>query len=161
MPKNKYSAGIILLVVGVVILLGKAGVFGFLGSVFWPLLVLIPGILIHVLYFGRLIPAVMLIPGGVLVVYSLLFILCNIFGWDSLKYLWPLFIAGIAAGLYEYYLFGSNVPRIVLTAALALAAATVLIFAVTLMWSWGIYVIAAAFIGAGIWMTVGSRKRWK
>ena len=160
MPKNKYSAGIILLIVGVIILLGKAGVFGFLGAIFWPLLVLIPGILIHVLYFGRLVPAVMLVPGGVLVVYSLLFILCNIFGYDSLKYLWPLFIFGVAAGLYEYYLFGSAVPKIVFTAAIALTAASALFFVLALMWSWGIYVVAAILIGAGAWMTISSRKRW-
>ncbi|MEF2245559.1 MULTISPECIES: hypothetical protein [unclassified Paenibacillus] len=160
MPKNKYSAGIILLIVGVIILLGKAGVFGFLGAIFWPLLVLIPGILIHVLYFGRLVPAYMLVPGGVLVVYSLLFILCNIFGWDSLKFLWPLFIFGVAAGLYEYYLFGSSVPKIVFTAAIALTAASALFFVIALMWSWGIYVIAAALIGAGAWLTISSRKRW-
>jgi hypothetical protein len=160
MPNNKYSAGIILLLAGLVILLGKLGVFGFLGSVFWPLLVLIPGILLHVLYFGRLVPAVALVPGGMLVVYALLFIVCNLFGWDSLKYLWPLFIFGVAAGLYEYYLFGSSRPRVVLTASMALAAASAVFFVLVLLWSWGIYAIAAALIAAGIWMMLSKRKRW-
>jgi hypothetical protein len=133
MPNNKYSAGIILLLVGVVILLGKLGVFSFLGAVFWPLLVLIPGLLIHVLYFGRLVPAVALVPGGMLIVYALLFIVCNGFGWDNLKYLWPLFIFGVAAGLYEYYLFGSSRPQVVFRAALALAAASALFLVLVLM----------------------------
>ncbi|MFF2886779.1 hypothetical protein [Paenibacillus sp. NPDC057967] len=161
MPTNKYSAGIILLLAGVVILLGKIGVFGFLGAIFWPLLVLIPGVLLHVLYFGRVVPAVMLVPGGMLVVYALLFIICNIFGWDSLKYLWPMFIFGFAAGLYEYYMFGgAAVPRVVFTAAIALAVASVLFLVLILMWSWGIYLIAALFIAAGAWMMFGPRKRW-
>jgi hypothetical protein len=160
MPNNKYSAGIILLLVGLVILLGKLGVFSFLGAVFWPLLVLIPGILLHVLYFGRLVPAVVLVPGGMLVVYALLFIVCNLFGWDSLKYLWPLFIFGVAAGLYEYYLFGSSIPRVVLTASLALAAASAVFVVLVLLWSWGIYAIAIALIAAGGWLMLGKRKRW-
>lgn len=160
MPKNKFSAGIILLLAGIIIVLGKWGVFGFLGSIFWPLLVLIPGILIHVLYFGRIMPAVSLIPGGILVVYSLLFILCNIFGWDSLKYLWPMFILGIAVGLYEYYLFGSGVPKVVWTSAIILAATAVLFFVFALMWSWGIYLVAALLIGAGAWLTLSNRKRF-
>ncbi len=160
MPNNKNSAGIILLLVGVVILLGKLGVFSFLGAVFWPLLVLIPGLLIHVLYFGRLVPAVALVPGGMLIVYALLFIVCNGFGWHNLKYLWPLFIFGVAAGLYEYYLFGSSRPQVVFRAALALAAASALFLVLVLMWSWGIYAIAAACIVAGGWMMLGKRSRW-
>ncbi|MBH5316928.1 hypothetical protein I6N90_03785 [Paenibacillus sp. GSMTC-2017] len=160
MPTNKYSAGIILLIVGIVILLGKIGVFSFLGAIFWPLLVLIPGVLLHVLYFGRVIPAVMLVPGGMLVVYALLFVICNIFGWESLKYLWPMFILGIAAGLYEYYMFGSSIPRVVFRASIALAAASVLFLVISLMWSWGIYLVAVLFIAAGAWMMFGKRKRW-
>ncbi|WP_138751942.1 hypothetical protein [Paenibacillus sinopodophylli] len=160
MPNNKYSAGIILLLAGLVILLGKLGVFSFLGAIFWPLLVLIPGVLLHVLYFGRLVPAVVLVPGGMLVVYALLFVVCNLFGWDSLKYLWPLFIFGVAAGLYEYYLFGSSIPRVVLSASIALAAASAVFVVLVLLWSWGIYAIAAALIAAGGWMMLSKRKRW-
>lgn len=160
MPTNKYSAGIILLIAGVVILLGKIGVFSFLGAIFWPLLVLIPGVLLHVLYFGRIVPAVTLVPGGMLVVYALLFVICNIFGWESLRYLWPMFIFGVAAGLYEYYMFGSSVPRVVFTAAVALAAASVLFLILIMMWSWGIYLVALLFIAAGAWLMFGKRKRW-
>lgn len=149
-----------MLLAGLVILLGKLGVFTFLGTIFWPLLVLIPGILLHVLYFGRLLPAVVLVPGGMLVVYALMFIICNIFGWSSMKYLWPLFIFGIAAGLYEYYMFSSTKQRKLLMASIWLAAASVLFLILVLMWSWGIYIIAALLIGAGAFMTLGKGKRW-
>lgn len=160
MPNNKYSAGIIVLLAGVVILLGKLGVFSFLGAVFWPMLVLIPGILLHVFYFGRLLPAVVLVPGGILTVYALVFMVCNLFGWDAIKYLWPLFILGIAVGLYEYYLLGSSRPRVVLTASIALAAASAVFLVLVLLWSWGIYAIAIALIAAGAWMMFGRRARW-
>ncbi|WP_341282164.1 hypothetical protein [Paenibacillus sp. FSL H8-0537] len=160
MPNNKYSAGIIVLLAGIVILLGKLGVFSFLGSNFWPLLVLIPGILLHVLYFGRLLPAVVLIPGGMLIVYSILFMLCIMFGWETLKYVWPLFITGVAVGLYEYHLFGASRERVFFNASAILAVTSAVLLILALVWSWGIYAIAIILIAAGAWMMMGKRSRW-
>ncbi|MFC6331385.1 hypothetical protein ACFP56_02030 [Paenibacillus septentrionalis] len=157
---NRYSAGIILLIVGIVILLGKAGLFSFLGMMFWPLLVLIPGILIHVLYFGRVLPAITLIPAGMLVVYAVLFIFCNIFGWDSLRYLWPLFIFGVAVGLFEYHLFGSPKQRYIKTSAIGLGAASLICLLLIALWGWGIYVVALICVLVGLYLMFGSRVRW-
>src|SRR5690606_11122408 len=157
---NRYSAGIILLIIGAVILLGKAGLFSFLGMMFWPLLVLIPGILIHVLYFGRVLPAVTLVPAGMLVGYAILFIFCNIFGWDSLRYLWPLFIFGVAVGLFEYYLFGSSKQRYIKTTAIGLGAASLVCLLLIALWGWGIYVVAIICMLIGLYMMFGSRVRW-
>src|SRR4051794_13322915 len=102
MSKNQYSVGILILVAGVIILFGKLGVFGFIGSVFWPLFILVPGVLLHVLFFGRMLPAPVLIPGGILSTYGLLFLVCNITSWGTMTYLWPVFILGVAVGLYEF-----------------------------------------------------------
>jgi len=157
--KNKYSAGIILLLAGLAILLGKWGVFSFLGSIFWPILVLIPGILIHVLYFGRVLPAITLVPGGMLVVYAILFIFCNALGWSNLRYLWPLFIFGVALGMYEYYLFGSPKQRYIKTAAIGLGAASIVGLLLVALWGWGVYVVALLCVGAGLYLMFGSRKR--
>lgn len=157
---NKYSAGILLLIVGVLILLGKAGLFSFLGMMFWPLLVLIPGILIHVLYFGRVLPAITLVLAGTLVVYALLFMVCNIFGWDSLRYLWPLFIFGVAVGLFEYHLFGSPRQRYIRTIAIGLGVASLLCLLLIALWGWGIYVVALLCVLAGLYLMYGSRIRW-
>ena len=156
---NKYSAGIILLLAGAVILLGKWGVFGFLSSIFWPILVLISGILIHVLYFGRVLPAITLVPGGMLVVYAILFIFCNALGWSKLQYLWPLFIFGVALGMYEYYLFGSPRQRYIKTAAIGLGVASIIGLLLIALWGWGIYVVALLCLGSGLYLMFGSRKR--
>ncbi|XEC96843.1 hypothetical protein AB6A23_10065 [Paenibacillus tarimensis] len=161
MTKNQYSVGILMLIAGIVILLGKLGIFQFIGSVFWPLFVLIPGVLLHVLFFGRLLPAAVLIPGGILSVYALLFLYCNIFGWSSLRVLWPIFILGIATGLYEYYLFESSRPRGIQVAAFLLAGSALACFVIMLLWGAGIYLIALALIAAGAWMAFGRRTRWK
>ncbi|ALS27326.1 hypothetical protein ABEV74_16680 [Paenibacillus cisolokensis] len=162
MVKNKYSAGIFILLAGIVILLGKLGVFSFIGSVFWPLFILVPGILLHVLFFGRLLPAVVLIPGGMLCVYALLFLFCTVSGWDNMKYVWPFFILGLAVGLYEFYLFESSRPRFAFTASVALAAVSAAAFALILLWKWGVYLIAIALIAVGAWMMYGrkARSRW-
>lgn len=72
---------------------------------------LIPGVLLHVLYFGRLIPAAALVPGGMLSVYALVFLFSNWFGWGYMKFLWPFFILGLAVGLYEYYMFDSSTQK--------------------------------------------------
>jgi len=157
---NKNSAGILLLIVGVLILLGKVGLFSFLGMIFWPILVLIPGILIHVLYFGRVLPAMTLVLAGMLVVYALLFIFCNIFGWDSLRYLWPLFIFGVAVGLFEYHIFGAPRQRYIRKVAIALGIASIVGLLLIALWGWGIYVVALLLVLAGLYLMYGSRRRW-
>ncbi|EXX91839.1 hypothetical protein BG53_14625 [Paenibacillus darwinianus] len=160
MSRNQYSVGILILAAGVVILLGKLGVFSFIGNLFWPILILIPGVLLHVFFFGRLLPSVVLVPAGILSVYGLLFLFSNIVGWGSMRYLWPVFILGVAAGLYEYYLFDMSKPRGAQVAAMVLAVVALACFGVVLFWSWGIYFIALALIALGAWLAFGRRYRW-
>lgn len=157
---NKYSAGILLLIVGILILLGKAGLFNFLGMIFWPLLVLIPGVLLHVLYFGRILPASTLVLAGMLVVYAILFMFCNFFGWDKLRYLWPVFIFGIAVGLFEYHMFGSPKQRYIKMIAIGLGLASIICLLLIALWGWGIYVVALLCVLAGLYLMYGSRIRW-
>ncbi|GJM81309.1 hypothetical protein HMSSN139_38050 [Paenibacillus sp. HMSSN-139] len=88
---NKLTTGVLILAAGVIILLGKLGVFSFLGRALWPLLLLIPGIVLHVWHFWRKGPAELLLPGAILVVYSLVFFTGVIGGWQTLKFTWPLF----------------------------------------------------------------------
>ena len=156
--KNKYSVGIILLLVGAAILLGKAGVFSFLASIFWPLLVLIPAVILHVLYFGRVLPAITLIPAGILLVYSLLFVFFNIFGWNKLNYLWPLFIFGVAVGLYEYQLFGSPKQRYIKKIAIVIGILSILALLSMMLWNWGIYILAIICLVVGAYLIWGPKN---
>src|SRR5690554_3461193 len=98
MQANRMSIGIIIILLGIFILLGKLGVIAFVWSIFWPVFVLAPGILFHLFFFSRVMPAGVLIPGGILVTYSLMFFYCGLFGWHSMSYLWPGFILGVAIG---------------------------------------------------------------
>jgi len=159
---NRQSAaiGIGVVAVGIIILLGKLGVFAFLGAMFWPLFVLIPGVLLHVLYFGRMVPSVALVPAGILTVVSVVLMIGNWFNWGLLKYLWPLFPFAIAVGLYEYYIFGYSRPKQLWLASMGLAGFALLSFAMMLLWTWGIYLLAIALIGVGAWLVVRRPKVW-
>jgi len=141
-------------------MLGRLGLFSFLGTNFWPLFVLIPGILLHVLFFGRLLPAAVLIPGAILTIYALIFFFCIAFGWNKLQYLWPFFLLGIAVGLYEYHLFEIPHPKQILTVAIILALVAVSFFIIMILWGWGVYLIAAVLIAIGAWLVTGRKVRW-
>jgi hypothetical protein len=115
-------AGIILLLVGAVLAFGALGVFTVSVAYLWPLFMFVPGILFHVGFFSNPKPSRsgLLVPGGILVVFGLLFLYCNFFGWDSLESLWPFFLIGPAVGLFESYLFGGRqfgllIPATILT----------------------------------------------
>jgi hypothetical protein len=150
MAKNNYSIGIVLIAAAVFLLLGKLGIFHFLGSLLWPLFVLIPGLLLHFFYFNRVLPSGVLVPGGMLVTYSLMFFFCNILGWHTMGYLWPGFIFGVAVGLYELYIFNRQSDRRVLTAAIVVAITAAALFAMMLLLKLSIYFIALLLVLAGI-----------
>ncbi|GAB2703108.1 hypothetical protein ACFQWB_01600 [Paenibacillus thermoaerophilus] len=160
MANSRAALGVGIIAVGVLLLLGKLGVFGNIGGVLWPFFLLVPGIALHVLYFARILPVGVLVPGGILTVYALLFFYCGIFGWDSLSYLWPVFPLGVAVGLYELYVFGHE--RGVLIAALILTSISVIFLAINLIFTIGIYLVAAALIVGGIYLlkSRSSSRMW-
>jgi hypothetical protein len=160
MAKNNYSLGLILIVLAVVLILGKLGVIGFLGNLFWPIFVLLPGLLFHILFFGRILPVGVLVPGGMLVTYSLMFFFCNVFGWGSMVFLWPGFIFGVAVGLYELHIFNRYSPRGTFKAAFLLAVISLVFFAITFLFTVSSYVIAIVLIGIGLWMILRRKRSW-
>lgn len=160
MRTNRISIGVLIIILGVIILLGKLGVFSFVWSIFWPIFILAPGLLFHLFFFTRAMPAGVLIPGGILVTYALMFFYCGIFGWHSMSYLWPGFIFGVAVGLYEFFLFSDDKPRGALVASMILGIISIVFFGFTLMTTSGIYVIAAALILIGIYLIVRRPNAW-
>jgi hypothetical protein len=160
MTRNNYSIGIALIAVAIVLLLGKLGVFAFLGRVFWPLLLLALGGVLHALYFLRMAPPVALVPGGMLIAYSLLFLFCNVFGWGYMAYLWPGFIFGVAVGLYELYLFDRHSPRGLYTAAIILAVVSAVFFGLTLLFRMNVYLIIILLLAAGCVLLLRRPRTW-
>lgn len=120
---KKAILGPVLLLLGVYFLLNPAGKMstGYIFAHFWPTLFVIPlGLFFHWMYFGVLARKGLglLIPGGVLLVSG---IVCQIAmlmdNWGSI---WPGFLFAVAAGLFEFYWFGTRnkwllIPICVLT----------------------------------------------
>jgi hypothetical protein len=161
MGRNSYSFGILLIAAAIILLLGKLGVFQFVASFFWPLFILIPGLIFHYLYFNRIWPAGVLVPGGILVTYSLMFFYCNLFGWGAMGYLWPGFILGVAVGLYEFYLFDRQKERGLLYASMILGVISAAFFAMMLLFKLGIYLIALILVLAGIGLIMRKPRSWQ
>lgn len=160
MNKQSAAVGVLILAAGLVILLGKLGVFAFIGSMFWPLFILIPGVLLHVLYFGRMAPSVVLVPAGILTVVSLVLLIGNWFGWNLMRFLWPFFLFAVAVGLYEYELFGHTRSRKIWLASIALAALSLLLFMLMLLKTWSLYLIAVILIICGGWLVIRRPRIW-
>lgn len=156
--RNERAIGIFIAVAGLVILLGKLGVFGYIGRNFWPIVLLVPGILLHLYYFLRKTSTVVLIPAGVFTVYGILFLVCNLSGWYLLAYLWPVFIFGIALGLFEYALFEYPRPAMVYSISIITLAVSIVLLFVTLLTTGFIYLFATLLIFAGIWLIFGRPK---
>ncbi|WP_040948404.1 hypothetical protein [Gorillibacterium massiliense] len=158
MKRNNVSIGIVLVVVALILILGKLGVFAFLAKLFWPVLILAVGLILHFLYTRRTLPDVVLVPGGVLVVYGLLFLYCNIFGWGSLRVLWPGFLFGIAVGLYEWATYGKgSAPRSVYSSAFILGIVSVLLFVLALFRT-NIYILALLILIVGVFFLLWKRR---
>jgi hypothetical protein len=163
--KNDMKLGVFIAAAGIVILFGKLGVFGFLGRALWPLVILVPGLFLQVLFFTRRASASVLIPAGILTVYGLLFGLCNAWGWGLMSHLWPLLLLGIAVGLYEYSLYSPGSNRGLTTTAVILGALSLVLFIFTLLGTGALYLLGAILVAAGLWLMLGrgkpgGRKKW-
>ncbi|HEX7056964.1 MAG TPA: hypothetical protein VF260_07175 [Bacilli bacterium] len=161
MARNPYTGGLVLLGVGLLILLGKLGVIGMLFAWFWPAFILLLGLAFHYFFFAGTAPAGVLVPGGMLIVYALLFFVCAWFGWHLMGALWPGFILGAAAGLYEWHFFSARKPPGVMFAALILTALSVIFFSFSILFSAGVYLLAIALIVVGALLLLQkSRVTW-
>ncbi|ANF97712.1 hypothetical protein [Paenibacillus bovis] len=162
--RNQGVIAIFIILAGLVILLGKLGVFAFIGHAFWPLLILLPGVLLQLFYFSRSASSYVLIPAGILTVYGILFFFCNIWGWSLMAYLWPVLLLGITVGLYEYYMVSASaVSRNIGFAAGVLGALSIILLFFSLLGASALYLIALLLIGGGIWMLLSrtnSKRGW-
>lgn len=161
--KNKLFTGVVILAAGLVILLGKWGVFSFIGTVFWPLLLLVPGILLYMMVAGRRVSAAALIPAGILVVYGVIFMIATLFGYQTLHYIWPGFILGISVGLLMYNGADKLQARGLFPAALGLLAVSIILFGFTLFTFSFLYFLAVVLIVCGIWLLMmhsRNRPKW-
>jgi len=108
MKKINYIFGFLLLCIGVILILSNFGVIEIIWENLWPLFLLIPGIVFELSYFIYRKDAGLLVPGGILITYGLLFLVNVNYGWHLMDNLWPIFPLGVAIGLFQLFLFGGR-----------------------------------------------------
>jgi hypothetical protein len=130
MKKKNYMLGIILLAIGFMTLFNNLGLTNFHFALwkFWPMFLIIPGLSFELGYFNNNGPAGLLVPGGILLTYGLLFQFCTFFGYSHMAYLWPLFIGGVGVGLFQLYYFGERHRGLLFTSLGFLAFTLVSVF---------------------------------
>ena len=130
MKKHNSLFGIILIFIGSVLLADQIYDINFLSfSNFWPLFILIPGILLEVSFFSFKKEPAILVLGGLLTTTGLLFIFETSTNWQYSTQTWPIYTFGLAIGLFQYYLF-SKKNHILLFFVFLLAFISVFSFAI-------------------------------
>ena len=108
MKKINYLFGLFLLFIGALLILANFGVIEIAWDNLWPLFLLIAGIFFELSYFISRKDAGLLVPGGILITYGLLFLVNVNYGWHLMDNLWPIFPLGVAIGLFQLFLFGGR-----------------------------------------------------
>lgn len=159
--------GLILILIGIAFLLRNFGIFefyfdifdiGFMFSTFWPLFIIIPGLIFHYSFFtAKTSDAGLLVPGGILLVIGLTCQLSMLFNiWE---FMWPGFILSVAVGLFELYIFGTK-EKGLLIPIFILGGLSLIFFAISLgrVWVLRMYLIPAILILGGLLIVARNRR---
>ena len=92
---------------------------------------------------------------GVLITYGIMFMLCEVLGWQLMHYIWPGFLLGPALGLYKSYrITGSRAQRSEARILLGIGGGLMLCMLFPLK-----YMIALLMIGGGIAIFISIFRR--
>lgn len=110
MNRTLIYTGTSLLVLGLFSLLAATGVLPVHMGFIWPLSLLIPGLFFEIAYFiqAERYREEILIPAGLLIVYSALFLYIGSAGTERLLLWWPVFPLGAGIGFLQAWVFGAH-----------------------------------------------------
>lgn len=133
MKKRNSMYGLILIFLGSVLLADQIYGIDFLSfSYFWPIFILVPGILLEISFFSFKKEPAILVLGGVLTTTGLLFFFETSTNWKYSSETWPIYTFGLAIGLFQYYLFSKR-NNILLFIVFLLAFISVFSFSVNFL----------------------------
>lgn len=126
---------------------------------FWPMIILMLGVVFELVYFTAQRAPGLLVPGGILTTYGLLFFFEVSTNWHFAAYTWPVYILGVAIGLFQLYLFTGRPKGLLIAvgilAGIALAAVAVILFRIFLSTFDLSLVIPAGLILVGLVLALG------
>ncbi len=147
--------GILFILVGVLFLLRNLGVLSFSLANTWPFLLLFPGVVFWLFWFADRTHYRLLMPGTILIVYGLYFLLENQWPYRLSGALWPIFILGPGLGFWAMYVLGSREERY-LRSGLVLTVISGVFFALALD---NRFVWPLLLIGVGVYLIVKEKVR--
>lgn len=119
MRRNNTSLGGLLIIVGGLLLaarfLFRNPLFSLDAGDFWPIIIFLVGAGFELAYYISLKAPGLLVPGGILTTYSLLFFFEVATNWRFAAVTWPVYLVGVVVGLFQLYLHIGR-PRGLLTA---------------------------------------------
>lgn len=128
MLKNNFILGFIFIFIGILLILNKILALNFFYvNSYWPLFILIPGLILEASFFLTKKTPGTLVPGGILTILGLLFLFENFTNWTYSQYTWPIYPLALALGLFQLYYFGSK-QKIILLPVAILASISIISF---------------------------------
>jgi len=132
-----------LILIGVLLLMNQAGLnvdFGYI----WPIFLLIPGIFFWIMFYSKKekqrMRSSLLLPGTILIIYSLYFFYNQITNYDFAGETSFVFTLGVALGFFAMYYFGEIKNKGILIPAWILAGVSAILLLST--------------VGGGIWWPI-------
>ena len=143
MKKRNSLLGIIMIFAGSLLVTGQIYDMNFISFTnFWPLFILLPGILLEISFFSLKNEPAILVLGGIFTTTGLLFFFETSTNWKYSTDTWPIYTIGLAIGLFQYYLFSKRNKS--------------LLFFIFLLTFISIFSFAVNFLGnIYIWLTYG------
>ncbi|KAA0546680.1 hypothetical protein FZW96_15735 [Bacillus sp. BGMRC 2118] len=160
MSKSNIVFGLTLILLGVLFSLQSFGVIDHFWSAFWPLFLIIPGVIFHVAFFisgAKRSLAGLLVPGGILLVIGLLFVFESMTSWQFSHATWPIYLYAVSFGLFELYIFGGRERGLLIPVGILATVGTV--FLVNELLSFQLFNLwPLILIAAGFYVMTGQKK---
>lgn len=157
MSRGNQWVGYTLIAIGILFLVIKFGGFDLSFVSAWPLFILIPGLLFHFFAFTYRLPG-LLVPGGILTTYGILFLFSEFTDYQLMGHLWPVFILGPGIGLLELYIFGGRYFGVLLASMILFAVGGTFLF-FSLLSTAIPYLIGFVLIVIGVYVLFGKGKK--
>lgn len=145
------------------------GLFGLLGAMkiltitwvtFWPVFLLIPAVFFEIGFFLNRKLYGLLVPGGILLILSALFFLCNFTSYNLMVYLWPVFIMAPGLGLLQMYFLGNHAKGVFIGGMIPFGISCIFLFFTSLRLAFFSYFFPIALIVIGLFFFLKSFS-WK